>query len=244
MNTIFNSVCLLPHIKRRLARTIECYANGVIRITSDSAYPFVPTCGFESLAQYGITRVQNWLKINFVIGFNMASLLLESASSTLKTFWQSHAWLHSSTPRVVAYAMFLALLVTAISVYGDVIPPRFFQRSQLSEVEQLMSGPPRPANAQGLLANGAGEALLTQEEFLSAKAKIWKNFREQVRQCGRLAAQVPGENRNTETGKLENRKQDACVEEARRDRRATQALAKAKIAPTPHSAEDRKVALY
>ena len=107
-----------------------------------------------------------------------------------------------------------------------------------------MSGSPGAENRRGSLANGESEALFTQEEFLSAKAKIWKNFRERAHQCGRSTGLVPGQNSNPENSKAKNSKYDACLEVARRERRAAQAMAKARIAPTPHSAEDRKVALY
>ena len=153
------------------------------------------------------TPAQNTgLKQQSVIGLNMTALFSDSASPNAspspspsqKYSWLPHALLHVSLRRVAAYTMAAALLVTAISVYGDAIPSRLFQLSQLPQVSQrlqvgqLMSGPPRSANVQGALASDANESFLTHEEFLSAKAKIWKNFREQVRQCGRGAPVVQG----------------------------------------------------
>ncbi len=174
----------------------------------------------------------------------MAPLFLGSLRTTATTYWTRDAWLHPSLPRIAVYIIFFALLAMAISVDGDAFPPRLLQLTQLAQIEQLMSGSPGTESMRGALANGVSEALFTPEEFLSAKAKIWKNFRERAHQCGRSAGLAPGQNSNPENSKAKNSKYDACVELARRERRAAQAMAKARIAPTPHSAEDRSVALY
>lgn len=103
--------------------------------------------------------------------------------------------------------------MAAIGTFGDVVAS---SRAKLL----LDSAPAAEAKAKA--------PALTHEEYLSAKARIWKRYREQVRQCA-----------HAEVGR-----QDACFEQARRERKATQAEAKAQIVPLPHSPEDRKVALY
>ena len=119
--------------------------------------------------------------------------------------------------RAVVYSISAVLLVTAIGAFGDVIPEQFLRAN--SRAKLLLAGAPTVE---------AKAPTLTREEYISAKSRIWKRYREQVRQCARA-----------EVGR-----QDACFEQARRERKATQAEAKAQIVPLPHSPEDRKVALY
>ena len=119
--------------------------------------------------------------------------------------------------RAVVYPISAALLVTAISTFGDAIPEQFLLAN--SRAKLLLVGMPT-ADAKA--------PTLTHEEYISAKTRIWKRYREQVRQCTRADAS----------------RQDACFEQARRERKATQAEAKAQIVPLPHSPADRKVALY
>ena len=119
--------------------------------------------------------------------------------------------------RAVVYSISAVLLVTAIGAFGDVIPSQFSLASSRAKLLRT-SAPAAEAKAP----------TLTHEEYLSAKSRIWKRYREQVRQCARA-----------EVGR-----QDACFEQARRERKATLAEAKSQIVPLPHSAEDRKVALY
>ena len=119
--------------------------------------------------------------------------------------------------RAAVYSIPAVLLVTAIGAFGGVIPTQFSLAS--SRAKLLLASAP---------AAEAKSPTLTREEFLSAKSRIWKHYREQVRQCARV-----------EVGR-----QDACFEQARRDRKATLAEAKSQIVPLPHSPEDRKVALY
>ncbi len=115
--------------------------------------------------------------------------------------------------RAVVYLISTVLLVAAIGAFGDVVAS---SRAKLL----LDSAPAAEAKAKA--------PALTHEEYLSAKARIWKRYREQVRQCTRAEAG----------------RQDACFEQARRERKATQAEVKSQIVPLPHSPEDRKVALY
>ena len=119
--------------------------------------------------------------------------------------------------RAAVYSISAVLLVTAIGAFGGVIPTQFSLAS--SRAKLLLAGAP---------AAEPNAPTLTREEFLSVKSRIWKRYREQVRRCARA-----------EVGR-----QDACFEQARRERKATLAEAKAQIVPQPHSPEDRKVALY